>query len=410
MAGNTSLPRTGDELRWQRLLPAVTAGFVVGLLEVILTLSFAALIYSGPLSGFVSQGVGLALFGVILSGIIIALFTSLPGVVGGNQDVATAVLAVIAATIARSMPSGSSPEEIFLTIAVAIALTTMITGLFFWVIGYFQSGNLVRFLPYPVMGGFLAGTGWLLATGGLSMMTEIPTTLSEITMLFQPEVVWRWLPGLVFAVVLLVVSRRASHYLLLPGMVLGGILLFYLAAWLSGQSAADLLAAGWLLGPFPEGSLLQPLNYAALDQVNWPLVGEQMVNAVTICIISVLALLLNASGLEIANKQEVDLNRELRAAGAGNLAAGLVGGMVSYQQLSLSVMNIKMGANSRLTGLFTVAICGLALLLGASVLSLFPKLILGGLVLYLGLTFLVEWVGETWTKLPRTDYLVIVLI
>lgn len=404
------MARISGELRWRRLLPAMTAGMVAGLLEIILTLSFAALIYSGPLSGFVSQGIGLALFGVIISGTIIALFTSLPGVLGGNQDVATAILALMAATIARSLPPGSSPEEVFLTVAVAVALTTMITGLFFWALGYFQSGNLVRFLPYPVMGGFLAGTGWLLATGGLSMMAELPASLAEWGVLAQPELLWRWLPGLVFAVMLLMASRRSGHFLLLPGMVLGGMLLFYLVAWLLGQPAAALSADGWLLGPFPPGSLLQPINYAALNQVNWAVLAGQMVNVVTIFVISVLALLLNAGGLEIATRQEVDLNRELKVAGMANLAGGLVGGMVGYQQLSLSVMNIKMGANSRLAGLFTAVVCMLALLVGASVLSLFPRLILGGLVLYLGLSFLVEWVVETWRTLPKTDYLVIVLI
>ncbi len=404
------MARIGGELRWRRLLPAATAGMVTGLLEIVLTLSFAALIYSGPLSGFVAQGIGLALLGVVLSVILMTLFTSLPGAVGGNQDAATAVLAIIAATVAQNMPANSHPQEIFLTVVVAIALTTVITGLFYWALGYFQSGNLVRFLPYPVVGGFLAGTGWLLATGGLGMMTEMPAAFSEITELVQPDVLWRWLPGFIFAVFLLVAFRRSHHFLLLPGMVLGGIGLFYLAAWLTGRDVVALLAAGWLLGPFPEGSLLPPLPYTGLEQVNWPALSGQLLNVVTVCIISVLALLLNASGLEIATRREVDLNRELQAAGAGNVVAGLVGGMISYQQLSLSVMNIKMGNNSRLAGLFAAVVCGLALLLGASVLSLFPKMILGGLILYLGLSFLVEWVVETWAKVPRLDYLVIVLI
>ena len=43
----------------------------------------------------------------------------------------------------------------------AISLTTLLTGLVFWLLGHFRLGGLVRFLPYPVVGGFLAGTGWL---------------------------------------------------------------------------------------------------------------------------------------------------------------------------------------------------------------------------------------------------------
>ena len=65
------------------------------------------------------------------------------------------------------------------TVLVAIAATTLLTGLFFLALGFFRLGGLVRFVPYPVVGGFLAGTGWLLAQGSFGVMAGFPLTLQR---------------------------------------------------------------------------------------------------------------------------------------------------------------------------------------------------------------------------------------
>jgi SulP family sulfate permease len=64
----------------------------------------------------------------------------------------------------------------------------------------------------------------------------------------------------------------------------------------------------------------------------------------------------------------------------------------------------------RLAAFVVAAVCAITLFLGASLLSLFPKVVLGGLLMYLGLSFLFEWVYEAYFKLPRLDYFVVILI
>ena len=393
-----------------RLLPGFTSGLVVGLIEVILAISFAALIFAGELSVYVSNGIGIALIGAIITGVAVALITSLPGTVAGNQDAPSAILAVMAAGIVASMPGGVSGIETFATVVVAIALTTLLSGIFFLSLGYFNLGDLVRFLPYPVVGGFLAGTGWLLVTGSISMMTDLSINLSGLAALFQIENLLLWIPGLVFAITLLVILKRYDHSFLLPGLVFGAIILFYLVTYMAGFSIEELSDQGMLLGPFPEGNLLQPFPLSALAQVNWNSILAQTVNIAIVLAISAISLLLNASGLELEAEGDMDINRELQAAGTGNLFAGLLAGLVGFQQLSLSAMNQKLGAGTRLTGLFAAGVCLAALAVGTAFISLIPKFVIGGLLMYFGLTFLYEWVYETWFKLPKADYFVILLI
>lgn len=393
-----------------RLLPGFTSGLVVGLIEVILAISFAALIFAGELSGYVSIGIGIALIGAIITGVAVALITSLPGTVAGNQDAPSAILAVMAAGIVVSMPDGVIGIETFATVVVAIALTTFLCGIFFLSLGYFNLGNLVRFLPYPVVGGFLAGTGWLLVSGSISMMTDLSINLSGLAALFQIENLLLWIPGLVFAITLLVILKRYDHSFLLPGLVFGAIILFYLVTYMAGFSIGELSDQGMLLGPFPEVNLLRTFPLSALAQVNWISILAQTVNIAIVLAISSISLLLNASGLELEAEGDMDLNRELRAAGTGNLFAGLFAGLPGFQQLSLSAMNQRLGAGTRLTGLFAAGVCLAALAAGTAFISLIPKFVIGGLLMYFGLTFLYEWVYETWFKLPKADYFVILLI
>lgn len=396
----------------QRLLPEISAGLIIGLLQIFLSLSFAALIFSGALSPYVSQGIGLALMGTMISGLIIAAFTSLPGTVGGSQGVPAAIMAVMAAAIAAEIPAGGSSPESFVTVVAAIAVTTLLTGLFFWVLGYFHLGGLVRFLPYPVVGGFLAGTGWLIVAGALGMMVEMPVGFGNLALLFEPQMLVRWLPGLALALIMLLATRRSDHFLILPVLLLGGVLLFFVVALAGGYSVAELGAEGWLLGPFPEGggALWRPLTPSLLAQIDWTAVTGQAANIIAVMAVSAISLLLNAGGLELATDRDMEVNHELQIAGIANGLAGLAAGLVGYKQLSLSTLNFKLGGSSRLPGVVAAVFCLLVLIAGATLLSFLPKVVIGSLLLLLGFNFLFDWVIEGWFKLPKIDYAIVLVI
>jgi SulP family sulfate permease len=408
---------SGD-FRSTRLAPGIAsglvigllAGLVIGLLEVIVAISFSALIYSGDISSFIGIGIGFALIGAIITGVVVTLVSSLPGTISGIQDAPAAILALMAAAIIASMPRDATSLDTFITVAVAIAVTTFICGIFLLGLGYFNLGELVRFLPYPVVGGFLAGTGWLLVVGSISLMTDITPSLVEISTLFQVEILIRWLPGLIFALVLMVILNRYNHFLLLLGLVFGGFVTFYLVMWLAGFSILEASANGWLLGPFPEGNFFQSIPLSALADVDWTLISAQIGNMVTILIISAFALLLNISSLELVAKEDMDVNRELRAAGVSNVFTGFFAGLVGFQQLSFSAMNQKIGAQTRLTGLLAVAVCIVALVAGTAFIAILPKVVFASLLLYFGMTFLYEFAYETWFELPKADYFIILLI
>jgi len=416
MTDRKFLHRLQGEFRSDRLLPGLTSGVLMGFTEVIFALSLGSLIFSGALALYLPYGIGIALVTAALMMIGTSLTSSVPGVIGSTQDSPSVILAVIAAGLVGTLSAAGVADKLT-TVLVAITVTTLLTGLFFLALGFFRLGGLVRFVPYPVVGGFLAGTGWLLAQGSFSVMAGFPLALRNVPALLQPGQLILWVPGMLFALVLFFGLRRIRHFLLMdvlihamPAILIGAIAVFYLALWVTGTSIGEAIKQGLLLGEVSGGAVWQPLALKNLLAANWAAILGQGGNIAITLVLSVVGLLLNASALELAIRQDVDLNRELRAAGLANLLSGLGGGMVGYHALSLSTLSYRIGARGRLPGLLAGAICAVMLLAGSALLAFVPKPIVGGLLLFLGLDFLFEWVIVAWRRLSRAEYAIVLLI
>jgi SulP family sulfate permease len=386
------------------------AGLISGVLTISMGCAFSALIFSGPLSGYVSTGVSLILFGAFVLGAVTVLMSSYAGTVARPHEIPAAVIALMAAAIAANMDPQGGAESAFVTVVAAIAVASCATGIFFLALGYCKAGNLIRFVPYPVIGGFLAGTGLLMVKGAFGVMTGRALTMANIAYLAGPEVLVKWLPGLVFALVLFLVLRWRNHHLVMPVWLVVSFGLFYLALVIAGLPVSEARGQGWLMGTPEEGGAGHALTFSSLSQIDWRLVAAQTGRIVTVLILSCIALLLNASGLELIVREEIDLNRELRATGFANLLAGFGGSPVGFHSLSHSALSYSMGTKSRMVGLFSAVLCGAAIFFGSSLLLYLPRPIMGGVLLFLGLTFLYEWLYETWFRLPRIDCILILLI
>ncbi len=399
-----------EEFEPSRFVPNLMAGFVVGIIVVIVSISLATLIFSGELAQYLPDGIGLVLYsGIIVTGLV-SLTSSYSGMIAYPQERVAPILAVIATFILSGMSGHYPTEQIFLTVVAAITLASLTNGIFLSALGFFKLGGLIRFIPYPVIGGFLAGTGWLLVRGSIGVMSGLHVSLEEMHHLFETAVVLKWGTGVVFGIVMVIVTHRISHFLTMPALVLGGVAVFYIVLLIGQWSPTEARNAGWLLGPFPEASMWKPLSVKAFSQANWSAISAQTGNLATILLISVVSVLLNSGALELIVKKDIDLNRELKVSGASNLLVALGGGTVGFHSLAISRLVNKMGADSRLVGVVAAIMCALMLLFGTAVLEYLPRLILGGLLFYLGMHFLVDGVYDAWFRLTKADYAVVIMI
>jgi sulfate permease, SulP family len=399
-----------EETRPKVLIPGLVIGVLSGTIEVIYALSLASLVFSGTLAGYIPYGFAVSLISSVVLLICTSLFSSVQGVFSSTQDSSAVMLAVMVGSLAGALISADETVKLA-TILAAIAITTILTGILFLALGHFGLGKLVRFIPYPVMGGFLAGSGWLLVQGSFAVMTDYSLTIKNIPALLHPDQLILWIPGILFALVLFFGLKRFTHFLLMPVILLGTVGLFYLTFLLTGISLQDAIARGILLGQVGGNVVWEPWMLGGkLLSVDWTAILSQWGNIAIVLVMSVIGFLLNASALELTIRQDIHLNRELKAVGFANIISGLFGGLVGYHMVSDTTLNNRLGARGKLPGIITGIVCAGIFLLGSTLLRYIPKAILGGLLFFLGLDFLVDWVISGWKKLSHGEYLISLLI
>ena len=405
------------------------AGLIIGAVEVVLAVAFAALVF-GELAGSLADGIGLYLVAAALTLGILAWRAGSRGVVGSVQDAAAAVLGIIGGIVVAKIRNLTQIAEVatqgvgdydlpdpFLTVIAATLVVTVSVGIVFLLLGTFRIGNVIRYVPYPVIGGFLAGTGWLLLIAGIfvgcGIKLRVTTTYdlsNSIGDLTGRYALLRWGPAFAFGLVLLVAVRAIKRPLVIP-VVLGiGLVAFVLGMLLTGSSLEAARAGRWLLGPFESTRLWEPWTLRALTGADWGAVLGQWAGIATAVFVGVVAMLFNVSGSEVVLGRDLDTNRELRDAGLLNVVSGPLGGIPGYHALALTALAQRMKVNARTAGLIAAAVPLAAVVFGAKVVELIPRALVGGVLVFLGLAFLVEWVWDKRKTLPRLEYVIVLVI
>jgi SulP family sulfate permease len=390
-----------------QILANLFAGLITGLVSVIYSVSYAVLIFSGPLADFFPVGISVALLSATLLALIVGFNSSFQFAVGGPDSDIVAILGLITGVIAAELAAAGAMAALLPTVITVLGASALTAGLFLVVAGKLHVGRWVRFAPYPVIGGILASSGWLFVRGSFKVMTGLPLEVGGLATLGQPEVALRWLPGLLFALATLFLTRRYTHYLLTPGLFIGAVGLFYLLFWSSGLTLPAAIEQGWLFEPFARSQFWWSRPELVLAQVDWVAIAGQSGSLLAVTSLFVMISLLSASAIELATETDADLDRELSGAGWANIVTGLAGGLIGGVSPSRTLLNYRAGGRSRLSGVVVSLFCALILFIGTPWLGYIPKPILGGFLLYLGLSLLWRWLYQTWFQLSLGDYLLI---
>lgn len=381
---------------------------LIAVLAVSFAISFAALVYSGPLAEYVSAGIGLAILGIVAMPVIAGLMSSYRGMQCHEQDIPAVLIAGAALSAATALAAES--HEVLPTIVTLVGAATLVTGLGLYAGGRLRLGALARFVPYSVIGGFLAATGYLLVAGALSMMVKDSVSLLSWGPLVEKGALVLYLPWLVFSLGAVAAMRLVQWDMTLPACILAGLMGFYTVLFALGIDLEEAGARGLLLGPFTSGSFLDGLSISMPFEARWDIILREVPTILAILLMSFLGLLLNASGLELSLGRDLDFERELKSAGAANLAAGLSGGLVGYHQLGETILATRLGITD-LSG--ALAIAGGALLtlfFGAQVVGAFPVGLAAAVIAILGFDLLYDWLVVQRRRMPAGDVLIVVLI
>ncbi len=387
----------------------VVVGLVIGAVEVVFAVSFAALVFAGYLEFyFLDDGVGLYLGAAALTLAFMAWRAGRRGVVGGLQGTGAAMMAVVSASVV--VHGAGSPNDIFLSALAATLVAMILCGVVFWWLGSRRRGDLIRFVPYPVVGGFLAGTGWLLFKGGVYVASLVSPFFNPLSDLLAGPALQRWLPALAFGVILLIAVRVIKRPLVIPAVIAIGLVVFVVGVVVTGSSMDEVRGGKWLLGSFDSGILWKSWTLSALGGAGWLSVLESWAGIATAVFVATFAILFNISGTELVLDRDLDTNQELRDAGILNVVSGALGGIPGYHALSFTAFAERMRVDARAAGLIAALVPLAAVVFGAQVVGMIPRMIVGGVLVFLGLGFMVDWVWDKRRLLPPLEYAVVLLI
>lgn len=366
----------------------LAAGALLGAVTFAYAMSFAALIFAGPLAPWRPVGVAGAMVSAALACFAMARLSSAPAAIGGPDGPVVAVLGALSAGL---IAAGGPPETLFSTIVAAIACAALAAAALHSLIGWRRLGAWVRFIPYPVVAGFLAASGWFLLRGAVRLTA--------------PD----WQPGPDVAIMGLTAAAafaaatitRSALALPLTALVAWGAVL---AAQATGLLAAPAAAAEQAT------AAALPILAAAAHAPSLALLTAAAPDILGVAGVAVLSVLLNATGIELETGEELDLDAEYRASGVASLGAALIGGLPSNLSLNRTLMARQAGGRGRAATLAAGAACALLALFGEDAASAAPIPVLAGLLFLMGAGMLHRWLVAAARRLPLSEYLLTVAI
>ncbi len=377
-------------------------GITAGVVALPLALAFGIQAFGGiddPSAASIGALAGLV--GATMLGFFASLFGGTPSQISGPTGPMTVITAALISGVWAS--SQSLPA-----VLIAMSLAGLFCGLFQILFGLIRIGKYVRYIPYPVLSGFMSGIGVIIILQQLYPLVGLKSPVLVVDMVTQ-------LPSRI--------ADGVSLTALLIG--LGTIAIIYLFPLITKKVPATLAALVTMtvvslliafpdnltIGPIPSG-LPKPF-FAALDisGLDWgQLLTAAVVPGLTLAGLGSIDTLLTSVVADNITKQHHDSNRELVGQGIGNMMAGLFGGIAGAGATMRTVVNVKSGGRGRLSGMVH-SLFLLAILLGlGSLVRYVPLSVLAGILISVGIG-IIDFKGfRDLLRIPKADAFVLITV
>lgn len=382
----------------------IFGGITAGIVALPLALAFGIQAFGGVDSPDASSmGAYAGLVGATLLGFFAALFGGTHSQISGPTGPMTVITASLISGVWASQQS-------FSAVLIAMALAALFCGLFQILFGVIKIGKYVRYIPYPVLSGFMSGIGVIIILQQLYPLVGLKSPVLVVDMVTQ-------LPQRI--------ADGISSTSLLLG--LGTVLIIWLFPKLTKKVPATLVALvvmtvvslflsmpeSLTIGRIPAGL---PMPFFAKEGVSlagldWgSLLMGAIVPGLTLAGLGSIDTLLTSVVADNITKTKHNSNRELIGQGIGNAVAGLFCGLPGAGATMRTVVNVKSGGRTQLSGM-THALLLLAILLGlGSLVKYVPLSVLAGILITVGWG-IIDFKGfKDLIKIPRADAFVLVTV
>ena len=398
------------KLQLRTALNDVLGGGAASVLTVTFGLSYTLLIFAGPLAPYLSYGVAATFISSAVLAAVIGLGSSFPFAVGAPDSSTAAMTGILASSMVERITAADPSAPLLAPVLMTLALATVVTGLVLCCFGLTRLGRAIRYVPYPVVGGFLGATGCLVLLGAFRVITGQRLQFATLGQFENILTLSELAAACAMALILYLTWHRSRTPFGLPLILIGGVIAAHIVFRLAGISVVEAQASGWIFQPPPSVTFMLPWSTDEIRHFPWYTLPELSGNLIAVVFVTASSTLFNTTGVEVAVQREANLERELNVTGIANMLSGALGGYTGCISISRTVLNFNGGGTGRLSGLTVAAISALMLAFAPTLLGYMPKFVLGGLLIYLGADQLHKWVVQSRRRLSFTEYLSLLAI
>ncbi|KAI5466378.1 sulfate transporter family-domain-containing protein [Mariannaea sp. PMI_226] len=405
-------------------LPAVAVGLLLNILD---ALSYGAfelffkdlhnpLTWKPIFSHLGSAGISIFYVSTIVSQITFSSGSIFKGAVGSELIEVVPFFHNMAFRITETIGE-DNPDAVIATTIVSYAISAMITGLVFYLMGRFKVGYMVGFIPRHILIGCIGGVGWFLVATGFEVSARLDGSLEydldTLRKLTEPSTVPLWVVPLVLAVILFYGQFKVTSKFFLPLYILAIPLVFYFFVLSLDTLDIDVLRdQGWIFQGPPSG---EPWWYFYtlynFKLVRWDAVFECVPAMFALTFFGILHVPINVPALALnCGEDHADLDKELRLHGYSNFLSGCFGSIQNYLVYANTVFFMRSGGNSRMAGYILATATFGVMLIGPSLIGFIPVMMVGTLIFDLGFELMMEALWLPRKKLKLAEYMTVVVI
>ncbi len=372
------------------------------------SIAFGVLVFSAISPEMAGQGALVGMIGAAALGLVAPFVGGTPALITAPCAPAAAVLSGLAITLV-----GANVQ--IERIPGLLALTALLSAFFQAVYGLLKGGQLIKYIPYPVVSGYLSGVGLIIALGQFPKLLGLPGETGLLHGLGSPGL-WQW-PGIIVGVATILVMLSAERVTTkVPAAILALVsgVICYLILGLFDPTLLTIEANPLVIGPFrSSASFLETVGgrFSSLLEIRLDDLKLVFYSAMALSVLLSIDTLKTGVVLGALTRTRSNSNRELFGQGTANLASFIAGGMPGAGTMGPTLVNVTSGGRGRQSGFFEGVFVILAILFLSPLIAWVPIGALAGILLVVAFRMF-DWqaFGLLKNAETRLDFVVIAAV
>ena len=384
-------------------------GFAAMLVALPSAIAFGVTIYAAIGPAYAGLGALAGILGATALGLVA------PALGGTNRLITTpcapaaAVLSAFAIELVQHGVAG--PAIVLMLTAIGL-----IAGIIQLLLGFMGIGSLIKYIPFPVVSGYLTGVGLIIIGSQIPKLLGVSGGTSWWKALISVDL-WQWQSLAVGAATAAVMILAPLVTRIVPAAILGllaGVLTYFGLAVMD-ESLLVMEGNKLIIGPLggSASGLVEAITgrWNEIGDLQLRQIGNLMGTALTLAVLLSIDTLKTAVVLDALTRSRHDSNRELIAQGVGNVTSACVGGMPGAGQMGATLVNMASGGQTRVSGVIEGVLSLIAFLALGSFVAWIPVGALAGILIIVGFRMIdrhsLHLLGSPLTVL---DFIVIVAV